>query len=606
MSPVSTEVPVPDIGDFTDVPIVEVFVSVGDAIAVDVPIVELESDKASFEVPSAVAGTITEVRVKVGDKVAEGTVLIVVDVEGAAPAADAAPAPASAGFAATPAEPAPAAAAPEAPQPAAAADDFERAETHAQVLVLGSGPGGYSAAFRAADLGLDVILVERHETLGGVCLNVGCIPSKALLHVARVMAEAAESAESGVTFGEPQIDLDALRAHKDQVVARLTQGVAGMAQRRKVRVVQGNGTFTSPHHLEVSPTGDEGGTAQTISFDHAIIAAGSSVVRIPGIPYDDPRVWDSTAALELREIPERLLVVGGGIIGLEMATVYDALGSKVTVVELSDGLIPGCDRDLVKPLQQRIEGRYEAIYTSVRVDHVDATADGLVATFAAEGKEAPAPATFDAVLVAVGRAPNGKALGLGQAGVNLDERGRIPVDLQRRTNVAHLFAIGDLTPGPMLAHKASHEGHVAAEAVAGEAGAAFDVRGIPSVAYTDPEIAWVGLTETQAKADGTAYELAVFPWAASGRALAIGASAGRTKLLVDPESRRVLGAGIVGPGAGELIAEPGFALEMGADVGDIALTIHAHPTLSESVGLAAEVAEGTVTDLPPQRKRVKD
>ncbi|MEH3055442.1 MAG: dihydrolipoyl dehydrogenase [Patulibacter minatonensis] len=477
---------------------------------------------------------------------------------------------------------------------------------HAQVLVLGSGPGGYSAAFRAADLGLDVLLVERYPSLGGVCLNVGCIPSKALLHVAKVMAEAAESADHGVTFGEPTVDLDALRAHKEQVVARLTQGVAGMAQRRKVRVLQGEGRFTGPHHLELTSGGDGDGSPQTVSFEHAIIAAGSSVVRLPGIPYDDPRVWDSTRALELPEIPGRLLVIGGGIIGLEMATVYDALGAKVTVVELSDGLIPGCDRDLVKPLQTRLAARYEAIHTGVRVESLEPSDDGLTATFAAAGDgEPPAPATFDAVLVAVGRAANGKGLGLDQAGVAVTDRGQIEVDPARRTNVPHLYAIGDLTPGPMLAHKATHEAHVAAEAIAGQAGAAFDVRGIPSVAYTDPEIAWVGLTETQAEADGIDYEVVAFPWAASGRALATGGSAGKTKLLVDPASRRVLGAGIVGPNAGELIAEPGFALEMGADVADLALTVHAHPTLSESVGLAAEVAEGTVTDLPPQRKRTR-
>jgi dihydrolipoamide dehydrogenase len=604
--PQLVEVAVPDIGDFTGVPVVEVLVAVGDVVEIDTPLVELESDKASFEVPCTVAGTIASVKVGVGDKVSEGTVLVTVetagdgDGDGGASRQDSR---AESGLLAA--------------QPA---DGFERSELHAQVLVLGSGPGGYSAAFRAADLGLDVLLVERYDTLGGVCLNVGCIPSKALLHIAKVMDEAAQAAEHGVRFGEPEIDLDALRAHKDSVVARLTQGVAGMAQRRKVRVLQGEGRFTSPHHLEVTPTGAEGGDPQVISFDHAIIAAGSRVARIPGIPYDDPRVWDSTSALELREIPERLLVIGGGIIGLEMATVYDALGSKVTVVELSDGLIPGCDRDLVKPLQQRIEGRYEAIHTGVRVDHVEPTDDGLRATFArgggagesahggttgsaGAGHEPPEPATYDAILVAVGRAPNGHQLGLDAAGVEVDERGRIPVDAQRRTNVPHLLAIGDLTPGPMLAHKASHEAHVAAEVIAGEAGAAFDARGIPSVAYTEPELAWVGLTETQAKADGTPYEVAVFPWAASGRALASGGGAGRTKLLLDPATRRVLGAGIVGPNAGELIAEPGFALEMGADIGDLALTIHAHPTLSETVGLAAEVALGTVTDLPPQRKR---
>ncbi|MBO9534820.1 MAG: dihydrolipoyl dehydrogenase [Solirubrobacteraceae bacterium] len=615
-----TEVPVPDIGDFTDVPVVEVLVAVGDTVALEDPLVELESDKASFEVPSTATGTIKEIKVAIGDKVSEGTVLVVVEGDGdgggdapknepkaetpdGEPKTDATPGDEHAVSADAPA--------PDAAPAAAPADDFERSETHAQVLVLGSGPGGYSAAFRAADLGLDVIMVERYPSLGGVCLNVGCIPSKALLHVAKVMAEAAElTADGAVAFAEPEVDLDGLRAHKDGVVGKLTQGVGGMAARRKVRVLHGEGRFTSPHHLELTPTGD--GVApdlQTISFDHAIIAAGSKVVRIPGIPYEDPRVWDSTAALELREIPDRLLVVGGGIIGLEMATVYDAIGSKVTVVELSPDLIPGCDRDLVRPLQKRIEGRYAAIHTNVKVDHIEATDDGLVATFAAaeEGKPAPEPATFDAVLVAVGRAANGNDLGLDTTGVEVNERGQVPVDLQRRTNVPHLYAIGDLTPGPMLAHKASHEAHVAAEAIAGEAGAAFDVRGIPSVAYTDPEIAWVGLTETQAKADGTPYETAVFPWVASGRALSLGGSgsAGRTKLLVDPESRRVLGAGIVGPNAGELIAEPGFALEMGADVADLALTVHAHPTLSESVGLAAEVAEGTVTDLPPQRKRAK-
>ncbi|MFT4035060.1 MAG: dihydrolipoyl dehydrogenase [Patulibacter sp.] len=472
-----------------------------------------------------------------------------------------------------------------------------------RVVVLGSGPGGYSAAFRAADLGLDVTLVERHATLGGVCLNVGCIPSKALLHVAKVKADAADAAAHGVQFGEPQLDLDALRAHKDGIVARLTQGVAAMAQRRNVQVICGDGRFTGPHALQITP---RDGEPQSITFDAAIIAAGSQVVRLPGIPYDDPRIWDSTAALALRTVPPRLLVIGGGIIGLEMATVYDALGSAVTVVELSDGLIPGCDRDLVKPLQQRIARRYAAIHTGVRVDRIDASEDGLTATFATAGDREPPPAaTFDAVLVAVGRAPSSAALGLDVAGVTIDERGRIPVDAQRRTNVPHLYAIGDLTPGPMLAHKATHEAHVAAEAIAGDRSAAFDVRGIPSVAYTDPEIAWVGLTETQANADGTPYELALFPWAASGRALVSGGANGRTKLLIDPQTRRVLGAGIVGPNAGELIAEVGLALELGADAGDLALTVHAHPTLAETVGLAAEVAEGTITDLPPQRRRTR-
>jgi dihydrolipoamide dehydrogenase len=485
---------------------------------------------------------------------------------------------------------------------------------HAQVVVVGAGPGGYSAAFRAADLGCDVVLVERHAALGGVCLNVGCIPSKALLHVARVMAEAADCAALGVTFGAPDVNLDAVRAQKNATVTRLTQGVAAMAQRRGVRVLRGEAAFLSPNQLSVAAV-EAGGTPLTVTFEHAIVAAGSSVARLPGIPYDDPRVWDSTAALELREIPRRLLVVGGGIIGLEMATVYDALGSAVTVVEWSPGLLPGADRDLVAPLLSRIEERYEAVYTGVGVSSVVADGDALLATFAAgaphheggggAGAAVPEPARFDAVLVAVGRTANGHALGLDAAGVVIDADGRIPVDAQRRTNVPTIFAIGDLTAGPMVAHKAAHEGHVAAEVIAGVPGAAFDVRGIPAVAYTDPQVAWVGLTETQAAADHAAYAVGAFPWSASGRALATGGAAGRTKLLVDPENGRLLGAGIVGSNAGELIAEPGFALEMGADAADLALTVHAHPTLSETVGLAAQVTEGTVTDLPRQRPRTR-
>ncbi len=574
------EIAVPDIGDFTDIPIVDVLVAVGDTVEVEQGLVEIESDKATFEVPSPIAGVVKEIRVAIGDRVSEGTVIAVVEASGGV-------------------------------EPAESAESSEtaRGDVHAQVLVLGSGPGGYSAAFRAADLGLEVVLVERYETLGGVCLNVGCIPSKALLHQAKIIAEAEASAGHGITFGEPQIDLDALRAFKDEVVGKLTQGVEGMAKRRKVTVVTGEGVFTDDRHLTVTTaaSGDTDAKTTVVSFDHAIIAAGSSVVQLPGIPYDDDRVWDSTSALELRSIPDRLLVIGGGIIGLEMATVYDAIGSNVTVVELSDGLIPGCDRDLVKPLQARIAGRYEAIHTGVKVDAVEAKDDGLHVTFAsgtADGKAPPEPAVFDAVLVSVGRAPNGKGLGLDTTGVHVDERGFVPVDEQLRTNVPHILAIGDIVGGPMLAHKASHEAHVAAEVIAGE-NVTFDARGIPSVAYTDPEVAWVGLTETQAKADGTDYEVAAFPWAASGRALAIDGAAGRTKLLIDPASRRILGAGIVGPGAGELIAEPGFAMEMGADVGDLALTIHAHPTLSESIMLAAEMLEGTITDLPPQRKRAK-
>lgn len=590
----TTEVAVPDIGDFSDIPIIELLVAVGDTVEVEQGLVEIESDKATFEVPSTVAGTVKELKVAVGDKVSEGTVIAVIEGGGAGAAADAGDASADAGPTSTPAES-------EAQAEVEASSDFEHGDIHAQVVVLGSGPGGYSAAFRAADLGLETVMVERYASLGGVCLNVGCIPSKALLHTAKVIAEAAESSEHGVEFGEPSIDLDALRTYKDGVVGKLTQGVAGMAKTRKVQTVQGVGTFTSPHHLEVEASD---GTKTVVSFDHAIIAAGSQAVQLPGIPADDPRVWDSTGALELREIPERLLVIGGGIIGLEMATVYDALGSKVTVVELLDALIPGADKDIVRPLQKRIEGRYEAIHLGVKVTGVEAKDDGLHVEFASgnDGGEAPEAAVYDAVLVAVGRTPNGSRIGADAAGVAVDERGFIPVDEQLRTNVPHILAIGDIVGQPMLAHKASHEAHVAAEVIAGH-DVSMDVRGIPSVAYTDPEVAWVGLTETQAKADGRAVEVAAFPWVASGRALTVGGDAGKTKLIVDPESRQILGAGIVGPNAGELIAEPGFALEMAADVGDLALTIHAHPTLSESIMLAAEVAEGTVTDLPPKRKR---
>ncbi len=457
------------------------------------------------------------------------------------------------------------------------------------MLVLGSGPGGYAAAFRAADLGLDVVLVERHSTLGGVCLNVGCIPSKALLHVAKVIAEAEAIGDHGVSFGPPQIDLDRLRGWKEGVVAKLTGGLAGMAKSRKVRVLQGEARFTGPQMLEL--TGEDGAT--TVSFDHAIIAAGSRAAQLAGVPHDDPRVMDSTGALDLADIPERLLVIGGGIIGLEMATVYDALGSRVTVVELVDQLIPGCDLDLVRPLHKRIAARYEAIHLSTSVETVEARADGLHVTFSGDAEDA----VFDRVLVAVGRVPNGGALGLDTAGVAVDEQGFIAVDDQLRTNVAHVFAIGDVARPPMLAHKATHEGHVAAEVIAGHP-ASYDVRAMPSVAYTEPEVAWVGLTENEAKERGVAFEKSAFPWSASGRALAMDSASGLTKLLFDPATGRVLGAGMVGTSAGDLAAEVGLAIEMGADVGDIALTVHAHPTLGETVGLAAELADGTITDLP--------
>jgi dihydrolipoamide dehydrogenase len=575
------DVLVPDIGDFTDVPVAEILVAVGDAVGADDPLVVLESDKASMEIPAPQAGTVTELKVAVGDTVSEGGPLLVLEVaasvDGAAPA-DAPTAPAATEPPARPAEPA-----------APAAAEVTRGDEHAGVLVLGSGPGGYSAAFRAADLGLDVVMVERYEALGGVCLNVGCIPSKALLHIAKVIAEAETAASHGVSFGAPQIDVDGLRSWKDGVVGKLTGGIKGMAKGRKVRVVQGEARFTGPNMLAVAgPDGES-----TISFDHAIVATGSRSVQLPGIPHDDPRVMDSTGALEIADVPERLLVVGGGIIGLEMATVYDALGSKVTVVELTDGLIPEADRDLVKPLAQRLGKRYENVLLGTRVESITAAEDGLHATFSGDVPDA----VFDRVLVAVGRTPNGAGLGLDAAGVQVDERGFVAVDDQQRTNVGHIYAIGDVAGGPMLAHKATAEAHVAAEVIAGHP-AVFDPRGIPSVAYTEPEVAWVGLTEADAAAKDVAYEKSVFPWSANGRALAVDGAAGLTKLLRDPDTGRILGAGIVGPNAGELIAEVGLALEMGADVGDVALTIHAHPTLSETVTLAAELADGTITDLP--------
>jgi dihydrolipoamide dehydrogenase len=465
-----------------------------------------------------------------------------------------------------------------------------------EVVVLGSGPGGYTAAFRAADLGKQVVLIERYASIGGVCLNVGCIPSKALLHSALIVKEAETMAEHGITFGKPQIDLKKLAGWKDSVIQKLTGGLASMAKQRKVQIVQGVGKFISPNQIEVD--GADG--KKIVQFENAIIAAGSQPTKIPSFPHDDPRVMDSTGALLLEEAPKRMLVVGGGIIGLEMAMVYDALGTKITIVELMDGLIPGCDRDLVKPLEKIIGKRYEKIYVSTKVTKMEAQKQGIKVSF--EGKDAPASDTFDRVLVAVGRVPNGKNIGADKAGVTVNERGFLPVDKQLRTNVPHIFAIGDIVGQPMLAHKASHEGKIAAEVIAGHK-AFFDARTIPSVAYTDPEVAWMGLTETQAKQDGIEYEKASFPWAASGRALSIGRSEGLTKLLLDPKSRRILGAGIVGPNAGELIAETVLALEMGADMEDIGLTIHPHPTLSETVYFASEMAEGTITDLYIPKKK---
>ena len=589
------EVKVPDIGDFKDIPVIEVLVKPGDAVNKEDALVTLESDKATMEVPAPVAGTVKELRIKIGDKVSEGSVILL--LEGTAPAKAEAPAqpPAPQRAEAPKQAPAPAAAkTPPAPA-ATSATPIVKGDIHGDVVVLGSGPGGYTAAFRAADLGKQTILIERYPALGGVCLNVGCIPSKALLHAARVIAEAEEMGHFGLVFGKPKIELDKLRDWKGSVVEKSIRGLSGLAKQRKVTVVQGTGTFTSPHMIEVkTPEG-----VKKVSFDHAIIAAGSQSARIPGLPYDDPRLMDSTAALELKDIPKRLLVIGGGIIGLEMACVYDGLGSKVTVVELLDGLIPGADRDLVRPLQKRIEKRYESILLKTKVTKLEAQKDGLKATF--EGENAPAPQVYDRVLLAVGRRPNGKAIGAEAAGVNVNERGFIPVDKQLRTNVPHIHAIGDIVGDPMLAHKASYEGKIAAEVIAGHK-AAFDARTIPSVAYTDPEIAWMGLTETQAKAEGIEIEKASFPWAASGRARAMARDEGMTKLILDKKSRRLLGAGMVGPNAGELIAESVLALEMGADAEDIALTIHAHPTLSETTMFAAEIAEGTITDLYVPKK----
>ncbi|MEW6314529.1 MAG: dihydrolipoyl dehydrogenase [Pseudomonadota bacterium] len=578
------EVKVPDIGDFKDVPVIEVLVKPGDKVAQEASLIVLESDKATMEVPAPQSGVVKEVKIKVGDKAAEGTLILLLEVnEATVPSHH--PSPAVGGGSAMPSAPA-------TPRPVATTTaQFEKGDIHAEVLVLGAGPGGYTAAFRAADLGKQVVMVERYASLGGVCLNVGCIPSKALLHAAKVITEAAEMAEHGISFGTPKIDLDKLRAWKnDAVVGKHTSGLAGLAKQRKVQVVHGTAQFTSPHHLKVETA--EG--AKTISFDHAIIAAGSSVARIPGFPYDDPRLMDSTGALALVDIPKRLLVIGGGIIGLEMATVYDALGAKISVVELMDQLIPGADADLVRPLHRRIEKRYEAIHLKTRVAKIETQADGLKVTF--EGDNALQPQVYDRVLLAVGRRPNGKLIGAETAGVNVDERGYIPVDKQMRTNVPHIYAIGDIAGEPMLAHKATHEGKLAAEIIAGHKGA-FDARTIPSVAYTDPEVAWMGVTETQAKQQGIAYEKAVFPWAASGRASSVGRNEGATKLLFDKTTHRLIGAGMVGVNAGELIAETVLALEMGADAQDIGLTIHPHPTLSESVFFAAEIADGSITDL---------
>ena len=593
------DITVPDIGNYSGVPVIEILVAVGEQVRKDQGLITLESDKATMEVPAPEAGTIVELKVKLGDNLAEGAVVGVLetaaDSSAATPAATPAP---SSKPPVTPSHRAPAE--PAAPKPALGSG--KPADIECRLVVLGAGPGGYTAAFRAADLGQDVVLVERYASLGGVCLNVGCIPSKALLHAAAVIDEAQHAADFGVTFAPPKIALDGLRGYKEKVVGQLTKGLAGMAKQRKVRVVEGTAAFVSPHELEI--TGADG-KAQLLRFEQAIIAAGSQAVKLPNFPWDDPRIMDSTDALELADIPKRLLVVGGGIIGLEMATVYRALGSDVTVVEFMDQLMPGADKDLVKPLADRLKKQGVAVHLKTRAATVKAGKKAVTVGFesAVEGQKPELESgDYDRVLVAVGRAPNGAKIAADKAGVNVTERGFIPVDAQMRTNVPHIFAIGDLVGNPMLAHKATHEGKLAAEVAAGEK-KEWVARVIPSVAYTDPEIAWVGVTETEAKTKGLNIGVGKFPWAASGRAIGIGRTEGFTKLLFDEATHRVIGGGIVGPHAGDLIAEIALAIEMGAEAGDIGATIHPHPTLSESVAMAAEVYEGTITDLYIPKKK---
>ncbi|KPJ80800.1 MAG: dihydrolipoamide dehydrogenase [Gammaproteobacteria bacterium SG8_30] len=583
---------VPDLGDFADVEVIEVLVKPGDVVAAEHPLITLETDKATMDVPATRDGTVREVLLSRGDRVSKGTLILTLDAAGAdAPAADEAPLPGQV------AEAAPPAAAPVSAAETIVSAGEPAADLEAGLVVLGAGPGGYTAAFRAADLGLDVLLVDRWPQLGGVCLNVGCIPSKALLHAAKVIEDVEAMAEHGLAYGDPQIDIGRLRSWKNRIVGKLTAGLAILAKQRKVRVVRGFGRFVSPHRLEI--VGPDGGV-QVVGFGQCIVAAGSEPMRLPGMP-EDPRIIDSTGALDLGELPTRMLVIGGGIIGLEMACVYDSLGSRVSVAELTPGLMPGCDPDLVRPLQKRIAARYERIMTATRVTGVEAREDALHVSF--EGAAAPAESqSYDRVLVAVGRVPNGRLINADRAGIRVDDRGFIPVDRQMRTSVAHIFAIGDIAGQPMLAHKATHEGKVAAEVAAGHK-SAFDARVIPSVAYTDPEIAWVGVTEIQARADGRSVEKGLFPWMASGRSLALNRDEGFTKLLFDPDTRRVLGGGIVGPSAGDLIAEVALAIEMGADAADIGLTIHPHPTLSETVAFAAEAFEGTLTDLYAPKRR---
>jgi dihydrolipoamide dehydrogenase len=581
------EVKVPDIGDFKDVAVIELLVKPGDTVKAEQSLITVESDKASMEIPSSHAGIVKELKLKVGDKVNEGSVVLVLDAAAGAAAAAPSPPPAAPAKAPTAAAAAP-----------AAASYAGGADLECDMLVLGAGPGGYSAAFRSADLGMKTVLVERYATLGGVCLNVGCIPSKALLHVAAVMDEASHFADLGVTYGKPKIDLTKLLAHKNKVVGKLTGGLAAMAKMRKVTVVTGVGEFADPHHVKVALAD---GKTQTIKFRNAIIAAGSEAVKLPFLPKDDPRIMTSTGALELRQKPEKMLVIGGGIIGLEMGTVYSTLGARLDVVEMMDSLMLGADRDLVKVWQKLNAKRFDNIMLKTKTVGAEAKKDGIHVKF--EGEGAPKdPVRYDLVLQAVGRSPNGQKIGADKAGVIVGERGFIPVDVQMRTNVAHIFAIGDIVGQPMLAHKAVHEGHVAAEVASGDSKSQFDARVIPSVAYTDPEVAWVGLTEDDAKAKGIKVKKGLFPWTASGRAIANGRDEGVTKLLFDEETHRIVGGGIVGTHAGDLISEVALAIEMGADAVDIGKTIHPHPTLGESIGMAAEVAHGSCTDLPPQRK----
>jgi len=581
-------VKVPDIGDFKDVEVIEVLVKAGDAIDKEQSLITLESDKATMEIPSPQAGVVKELKLQLGDKVSQGSLILLLEAAaGAGEAKQAAPAPAAGSAPSAPAKPAPA------PAGGGASMDAQHA---CDVVVLGAGPGGYSAAFRAADLGLKVVLVERYATLGGVCLNVGCIPSKALLHTAAVMDAARALASHGIEFGAPKLDLDRLRAFKDKVVGKLTGGLAAMAKARKVTVLQGAGRFADPHHLAVETKDGR----QVVRFASAIIAAGSQAAKLPFLP-EDPRIVDSTGALELRSLPKRLLVIGGGIIGLEMGTVYSTLGARLDVVEMLDGLMLGADRDLVAVWQKFNKPRFDNVMLKTRTTKAEAAKDGIRVWF--EGDQAPGDAqVYDMVLVSVGRTPNGRNIGAEQAGVAVSERGFIEVDSQMRSNVPHIHAIGDIAGNPMLAHKAVHEGHVAAEAIAGMK-SHFDARVVPSVAYTDPEVAWVGMTEDEAKKSGARIGVSKFPWAASGRAIANARDEGFTKLIFDAESHRIVGGGIVGTGAGDLISELALAVEMGADATDIGKTIHPHPTLSESVGMAAEAFEGVCTDLPPARKR---